>query len=95
MQVRGGIVARVDARQGVADALSEFPVLIGAHYALVDGVFQGRAHKLHLLAERYKDDRHARILADGHLFPLGSLFVFQERGEGKLRRPRLALFGAI
>ena len=51
MQMRGRVVARVDAGQGVADALAEESVRIGAAHAVVDGNRKRLARQVHVLSQ--------------------------------------------
>lgn len=86
------VVARVDARERVADALAEVGFPIGATDAIVHRLLKGRTREEHFTPDAKEDDAHARILTDGHLFPSGDLCIFENAGEGKFCCARLCVF---
>jgi len=92
MEDGGSVIARVDAPERVADdALAQQPLHIAAANALVDRLGE-IPRNMHVLPDVGKDDRHAGILADGHLRRAGNLLVFRQQRKQVLRgRERLGL----
>ena len=81
VQMGGRVVGSVHAGERIADALAEQPVAVSAAYAVVHRFRKGHAREADVLPELDEHYRHARILADGHLFPRGDLLIFQHGAE--------------
>ena len=71
----GRIVRRVDALEGIANALAETKIFVRAPHAAVHRVRKQSAFEDDILSDLGKYDAHARILADGHIFPRGDARV--------------------
>ena len=79
MQRGGRVVGGVDAREGVADALAEAAVGVGAPHPFVHRLGKRLALDVHVLPDLRQHHGVARVLADGHLLARGGVGVGEHR----------------